>query len=523
VPGIDNPLTGLGLSAAARALRDGDVTAERYAGALLSACRERGALNAFITLDPATVMAAARAADQHRRAGRPLGPLHGVPLAIKDNIDVRGYPTTGGTKALAMFRGARHASVVTRLAKAGALVLGKTNLHELSMGWTSNNAAFGPVRHFIDRDRIAGGSSGGTAVAVASGMAPAGLGTDTNGSLRIPSSFCGITCLRPSVGRYPMAGVMPLSRTLDTIGPMARSVADLALLDGVLAGHGFARAIPSLDGVRLGLARAYFLQGASPPIVAVVEEALRRLEENGAEIVELDLPALDDTVPTLVPTILHYEAAQQLPRYLARLTPAIGLREVAAEAGPDVLGIIEGRLMPDGVDRVPRQVYRRAMAARARLATAVQRRFEADRLSALIYPTARISAPFLSSALVSPAPDPSLPDGTISARDAYGRNVAMASLLGLPSLVLPAGVTRDALPVSIEFAARPGADEALLGLGFALEAALAPAGHMTPAATPQENQGGDDDLDDAGATDRRAVDVERRPQGNSSGLRGDRL
>src|SRR5262249_39164407 len=195
--------TELGVTEAAEALSTGTLTAEALAEALLARCVAAAPLNAFISLEPDKVRAEARRADQHRQRGASLGPLHRVPLVIKDNIDTAGYPTTAGTPALAAHRPKHNAPVVQRLLEAGALILGKANLQELAYGPTSNNAAFGPVRNPYDPTRIPGGSSGGTACAVAARLAPAALGTDTAGSVRVPASLCGVISFRPTTLRWP--------------------------------------------------------------------------------------------------------------------------------------------------------------------------------------------------------------------------------------------------------------------------------------------------------------------------------
>jgi indoleacetamide hydrolase len=185
-------LAELGVRDAAAAIGAGEITAEALAEALLKRCADASSLNAFIHLDPDAVRAAARRADAQRQSGQPVGPLHGVPLAIKDNIDTAELPTTGGTPGLRGNRPKHNAHVVQRLLDGGAIVLGKANMHELAYGVTNNNGAFGPARNPYDPSRIPGGSSGGTGVAVAARLAPGGLGSDTGGSVRIPAAHCGI-------------------------------------------------------------------------------------------------------------------------------------------------------------------------------------------------------------------------------------------------------------------------------------------------------------------------------------------
>jgi mandelamide amidase len=196
-------LTEFGATEAAAAIRAGDVSAQALVEALLDRCARAAPLNAFISLDPDAVRAAARDADQRRRRGECLGALHGVPLVLKDNFDTADFPTTAGTPALAAHRPRRNGAVVQRLLDAGALILGKANMQELAFGPTGNNAAFGPVHNPYDRSRIPGGSSGGTGAAVAARLAPAGLGTDTGGSVRVPASLSGVVGFRPTTLRWP--------------------------------------------------------------------------------------------------------------------------------------------------------------------------------------------------------------------------------------------------------------------------------------------------------------------------------
>src|SRR5262245_59379393 len=201
---------------AAAALASGAATSEALADALLARASALKDLNAFISQDPERVRAAARAADKARAAGGARGALHGVPIALKDNIDTTESPTTGGTPGLKGHRPSRNAPVAESLFRAGAILLGKTNLHELAYGVTNNNGAFGPARNPWNRRLIPGGSSGGTGVAVAARLAPAGLGSDTGGSVRIPAALCGCVGFRPTTKRYSQAGIVPISHTRDT-------------------------------------------------------------------------------------------------------------------------------------------------------------------------------------------------------------------------------------------------------------------------------------------------------------------
>jgi len=213
-------LIDLSASDAIAAMQRGDITAEAYASALLDRCAAGKHLNAFISFDPQRVLESARSADIKRASGGTLPPLHGLPIPVKDSVNTQDYPTTGGTNALRNFRPGDDSVLVRKLKGAGAIVQGKTNIHELSFGWTSNNHAFGAVRNPYDTSRIPGGSSGGTAAAIAARMAPLGIAEDTQGSIRVPAAMCGIYGFRPTQNRYPNQGVVPISPLFDQVGPL---------------------------------------------------------------------------------------------------------------------------------------------------------------------------------------------------------------------------------------------------------------------------------------------------------------
>ncbi len=327
-------VTALTLTGAARALRDGDLTAESYAAALLDRCAAHFSLNAFIAQDRDAVLSAARDADAKRKSGATLGALHGVPLAIKDNLDCAGYATTGGTPALRSNLPKRNAPVVQKLLDSGAIVLGKANMHEMAFGITNNNAAFGAARNPYDPSRIPGGSSGGTGVAVAARLAPAGIGTDTGGSVRIPAALCGIAGFRPTVGRWPQAGILPISHTRDTAGPMAHTVTDLALLDAVVTGS--VPPVPSrAKALRLGVPRRVFCDPLDAEVGRMFDAFLDRLRDAGATVIEVALPATDLFRGDVA--IARYEAPRDIAAYLRDHGLDVGFDALVARiASPDV-------------------------------------------------------------------------------------------------------------------------------------------------------------------------------------------
>jgi indoleacetamide hydrolase len=463
----DRELAELHAHEAVGVIRRGDITAERYAKALLHRCAAARPLNAFITLEPERVLEAARDCDRRRQAGAALGPLHGLPIAIKDSINTREYPTTAGTAALRQFRPAQDAPVVSALQSAGALILGKTNLHELSFGWTSNNQVFGPVRNPYDIARIAGGSSGGSAAAVAARLTALALAADTEGSIRVPAALCGIAGFRPSTARYPNSGVVPISPHFDQVGPHARSVHDLVMFDELLAPAAVPIDARPLAGIRLAIDRDYWFTDLDPEVGRVAAEALRRLEASGARLVEAPLQGLAELIRRTSAAVQNYEFAPAVTQYLERYRTGLSFAQLLASASADVKAEIVACTSAGGRSFVPESVYR---SARDRylpqLRALLNRYFVATGAAAIVFPATRIAAPLIGESAWDIA------GKRIGLATALVRSVAPGSTAGLPGLVLPAGLTRAGLPVSLEFDGPCGADRVLLGIGLSLEKVL---------------------------------------------------
>ena len=270
----------------ARALQARELTAEAVTKRCLSAIAERNpSLNAFIAVLADAAREQARRADTEIAAGRSRGPLHGVPVSLKDLIDLTGTATTAASRVRQGHMADADATVVTRLREAGAVLIGKTNLHEFALGTTNEDSAFGPARHPLDPSRSPGGSSGGSAVSVLADMAYASVGTDTGGSIRIPSAACGLVGLKPTIGEIPTDGVFPLSGTLDHVGPICHSVEDAEILYDVLRGAtpAMGTRAPQARGLRLGVLRAYFMALLDPEVATSFERACARLQEAGVE------------------------------------------------------------------------------------------------------------------------------------------------------------------------------------------------------------------------------------------------
>jgi len=463
-------------------MRDGDLTAEDYATALLARCDAGRHLNAFISIAPDRVKEAARAADRLRAAGSRRGPLHGLPIPIKDSVNTADHPTTSGTASLRGFRPRVDAPVVRALRAAGGLVMGKTNLQEMSLGYTCNNMAFGAVRNPYDPTRIPGGSSGGTAVAVAARMAPLGVAEDTCGSIRVPAALCGIAGLRPTTHRYPSAGVMPLTPLFDAVGPLAREVADLSLFDSVMIGDFAPLAAVRPDAVRLAVSPTQYFAGLHPEVARVVNEAMERLAEAGVAFVEAEVEDLTAHVDAANYPIICHDTVRMIKGYLREFETGVTFEQLLAMVGENIRDSLEARV-PGGRLWVSDEAYAAARDVhRPALQEAFARCFRATGASAIVYPTTLMPAPPIGQELEVEIGGRRLP-----LRTAMARNIAPASCAGLPGLVLCAGLTREGLPVGIEFAGRAGSDRALLALGQTLESIIgrppAPAA-IAPAASP---------------------------------------
>jgi aspartyl-tRNA(Asn)/glutamyl-tRNA(Gln) amidotransferase subunit A len=381
-------------------------------------------LNAFITVTAEQARTEANAADQDADAGRWRGPLHGIPMSIKDLADVAALPTTAASRVRAGHVATADAPAVARLRAAGAIIVGKTNLHEFAFGTTNEDSAFGPSRNPHDPSRSPGGSSGGSAISVATGMALASLGTDTGGSIRIPAGACGIVGLKPRFGEIPCDGVVPLSHTLDHVGPLTRSVRDAWILYDVL--RGAAREPdgwePRPEPLTLGVPRRYFLERLDPAIDDLFRAAVDRLQRAGHQIHDVDVTHADLIATVYLHTVLADAAAYHAPLLDAHghdYMPAVRLR---LEMGRYVLA----------------QDYVRAQKARVRLRASVERALEG--VDVLALPTLPIPAPPLGAESVQ------MGDKSEPVRAAMLRLTQLFNLTGHPAISLPMGKTPTGLP-----------------------------------------------------------------------------
>ncbi len=463
----------------AAAVCGGQATSHMQVGDALARAKAASKLNAFITLDEAGASAAAQALDKAGRGAR-CRPLAGVPIVVKDNIHVAGLPSTAGTPALKGFVPKADAPVVARLRAAGAIVIGKTNMHELAFGVSGFNPVFqsGPepgVRNAYDSTRAAGGSSSGTGASIGARIVPAGLGTDTGGSVRVPCAFNGCASLRPSIGRYPQGGIAPISHTRDTAGPMALVMADVELLDRVIAGGARVRAA-SLKGLRLGLVKET-LANMDTDTQAVFDATLGKLKAAGVTLVEVQAPELMALNGQIGFPVALYEAYDDMVSYLAKHGTGISIDQLAKGiASPDVKGTYDGLVIPrklPGPDNTlvdAKPAYDAAVkTARPTMQAAYRKLFRSNRIDAIIFPT-------VPKVAMAAGPDSS------SLANFVGviQNTDPGSNAGIPGLQIPAGLgATSKLPVGIELDGPAGSDRRLIALGLAIEVLL---GHL-PAPT----------------------------------------
>ncbi|MDM0106600.1 indoleacetamide hydrolase [Variovorax sp. J22R24] len=472
-------------SQAVDAIRNGRLSAEVYVTTLLERAEQQSGLNSMIALNKAGALAAARKVDAARASGATLPPLAGLPIVVKDNINTSDMPTTGGTPALKDVRPTANAPTLQRLIDAGAIVLGKANMHELAFGTTSTNftSFAGTVHNPYDVRRVPGGSSGGTGAAIAARIAPAGLGTDTGGSVRIPAALCGIAGLRPTVGnggaqrRYDGTGVLPISRTRDTIGPMGRTVADVALLDAVVTGASIAKPV-QLSGLRLGVP-ASFWKDTETQVATVMASARTRLQSAGVVFVDIDTVGLWELDAKVSFQVVLHEAGQDIPAYLvATGVKGVTLADIAAKvASPDVKGPM-GAVLGD----VTAAEYQAAITQyRPQMQALYARYFADNRLDAMMFPTTSVVAPVIDSR--DGSSKISVNGGPLVETFATMiRNSDPGSTTGVPGITLPAGLTATGLPVGLSLDGPMGSDAKLLGIGLSMESLL---GVLPPPTLPQ--------------------------------------
>jgi aspartyl-tRNA(Asn)/glutamyl-tRNA(Gln) amidotransferase subunit A len=436
------------LQTLAAALRARKISAHELVSESLRRIQElEPRLNAFITVTGDSAKAQAARLDDELGRGIDRGPLHGIPIAHKDLVRTKGVRTTAGSKIFANYLPKRDAVVAAKLIEAGAITIGKAGLHELAYGITSNNPHFGAIHNPWDVKRIPGGSSGGSAVAVAAGMVPFATGTDTGGSIRVPASFCGIVGFKPTFGRISTRGVLPLGYTQDHVGPMTRTVRDAAIAFQAMAENpsGY---VPlgevSIRGLRIGWPRNYYCEGVDAEVLNSVLAALKKAEAAGAEVIEIEVPEMD-ALTKAGATSLLVEAADALRPYLDR----------RGDFGADVLARLDQGKAILAMDYVHAQRVRQK--SRKQFAEIL------TRVDCIFTPTTPMTAPKIGQATVEI-------NGVVEEVRAAGTRFTRGmNALGLPAVSIPCGFSKGHLPIGLQIIGARGEDDFVLRVAAAME------------------------------------------------------
>ncbi|GGV84559.1 amidase [Streptomyces griseoloalbus] len=457
----------LSLTEASRAVRARELSpVELTESVLARIAAVEGRLGAYVTVAADAALAAAHRAEREISGSGPRGPLHGIPMALKDLIDVEGMPTTASSRVRAGHVAERDSRVAERLGAAGAVLLGKTHTHEFAYGLTTPQ-----TNNVWDHSRVAGGSSGGSAVAVAAGGATFAMGTDTGGSIRVPAALNGVVGLKPTYGLVPRTGVTSLSWSLDHVGPLTRTVQDVALVLSATAGHDprdpASVSGPMLDrfpggdlrGLKVGVPRNHYFDRVAPEVEESVRGAIERLAELGAELVDVEIP------------MARYVQAVQ---WGLMVPEATAYHERSLRATPDLYAA-DVRILLEAGELTSAGDYLRAQRARTMMRDAWARMF--DGIDVLAAPTVPMTAAEAGQEAVEWA------DGTTEAvSDSYVRLCAPANITGVPALTLPVGHDRAGLPIGMQLMARPFHDATVLRVGRVYEESVAGAGRLAPLA-----------------------------------------
>jgi aspartyl-tRNA(Asn)/glutamyl-tRNA(Gln) amidotransferase subunit A len=444
------------ISDAAAGIASGRIKSEKLTEDCLQKIAELNpTLNAFITVTAEEALQQARQADKDVAAGRRIGPLHGIPISLKDLIDQKGVRTTAGSLVRRDCVADADAVVTRRLRDAGAVFVGKTNLHEFAFGTTSEDSGFGPVRHPLDSSRSPGGSSGGSAVAVATGMSLGTIGTDTGGSIRIPAAACGVVGLKPEWGQVSASGVVPLSRQLDHVGPLAATVTDAWLIYNALQKESEQVSesldAASLDGMRFGRFTGYLSDRLDADVEDRVRDTIALLQQKGASVVDVALPHADDMAAIYLHLVFG-DAAEYHARTLVS-RPQDYTMPV--------------RLRLEMARYVLAEDYIRALRGKALITREVDRAL--DGVDALVLPALAIPAPPIGAQTMP------VKGGADAVRTLMLRCTQPFNLSGHPAISLPCGRTRDNLPVGLQLVGHKGRTPALVQAALAAEWALAEA------------------------------------------------
>ncbi|MBM4257669.1 MAG: amidase [Deltaproteobacteria bacterium] len=447
-------LLDLGISEALERIRSRQLSPVEFTRAYLERIAQLNSkLNVYLTVMAEEALAMATAAEQQVMRGEPIGPLHGIPIALKDNCDVAGVRMTAGSKFLHDNIADTDSEVAVRLRRAGAIILGKAHMHEWAIGATTRNPHFGPCRNPWDPSRVPGGSSGGSGAALAADMALATIGTDTGGSVRIPAALNGISGIRPTVGRVSIRGVIPVSWTFDTIGPMARRAEDVAHLLQVVAGYDpaeptssdtlvpdyFATLRDGVKGLRMGLCSGHFQSEPTASVTQAVQNAAQVLQGLGAQVEDVALPGAEAMIDRMSELILTDAAAYHQARRAER----------PQDFGQDVMTRLNRGAAVTGVQ------YALARQAQREWQRTIEEVF--TRYDILLAPTCGIAAPIIEES-----------EGVETTRR-LTRFTYPFNLAQIPAISIPCGFTEEHLPIGLQIAARHWQEALVLQVAWAYQ------------------------------------------------------
>jgi len=473
----DKNLADLSLFKLSKMIRKGELSSKKLVELYLDRIEKFGGvkgINAYITVAGDAALKQAEKLDSLAKQKKFKGPLHGLPIAIKDNLDTKDIKTTGGSKILASWFPPRDAHVVKQLKDAGAIIIGKTNMHEFAFGITTNNPHYGPTRNPYDFSRIPGGSSGGSGAAAAAALCAGAIGTDTGGSVRIPAALCGVVGLKPTLGRVGRGGMMYLSFTRDVIGPITRTVRDSAMMLEVISGpdkrdpESSSNTVPnyisklngSLKGKKFGLPKKYFFEGIHPETEKVMDEAIKEIKGMGGSVKEIEVKHMDIATPTGFNIVLA-ECIYLMEDYLKAFDPEATIEKYAEQLGPDVKGPLAGSKSKP----VPGYVYAKSIREdRNKMISGFEDALFG--LDALLLPTTPLPAAKIGEDL-----ETELLGKKVNTFLTFIKNCDPVSVVGYPAITVPAGYSSEGLPIGLQIVSKPWTEEKLLSMAYAFEQA----------------------------------------------------
>jgi len=474
-------LADLPLHQLSRMVRSGEINSKQLVEVYLERIRKfdgPSGINAYITVATDPAIKQAEELDVLAKGKKFKGPLHGMPIAVKDNFDTKDIKTTGGSKILASWVPSTDAYAVKKLKEAGAIILGKTNMHEFAFGITTNNPHYGPTRNPYDFSRIPGGSSGGSGAATAAGLCAGAIGSDTGGSVRIPAALCGVVGLKPTLGRVGRGGLIYLSFTRDVIGPITRTVMDSAIVLEAIAGkdprdpESSLNPVPrytaslsgGLKGKRFGVPKKYFFDVIHPDTEKVMNEAIKEIEKMGGVVKEVEVKNMELATPAgfnivLAECIYHFED------YLKAFDPQATVEKYLDQLGPDVRGALGSQKGTPESKPVPGYVYARSVREdRNKMISGFKAAMSG--VDALLLPTTPLPASKIGEDV-----ETELQGKKVNTFLTFIRNCDPISVVGYPAISLPAGYSQGGLPIGLQIVARPWEEDKLLSMAYAFEQA----------------------------------------------------